>query len=110
MFFIIYFGTITTMPLGLFFFCYAAVFLPVLITQGLSDKLDVMYQCMKRNIRALQLKAGKGAMHEYVTLSYGAYISHFEEDFVLKEKTRLADAQLYISKNNGRDRITVVSG
>ena len=40
MFFIIYFGTITTMPLGLFFFCYTAVFLPALITQGIIGTLE----------------------------------------------------------------------
>lgn len=142
MFFIIYFGTITTMPLGLFFFCYAAVFLPALITQGIIGTFEAaelltaiasglffffnrtiylrfritQSELEKANEELTRItvtdpltKAGKGAMHEYVTLSYGAYISRFDEDFVLEEKTRLADEQLYISKKNGRDRITVIS-
>lgn len=82
-------------------------FLIVLAGDNLENILMAMYERMAANIKALQLRSGKGAVHEYVTLSFGAYISHYDEDFVLEERIRYADAQLYISKNNGRNRITV---
>ncbi len=84
-------------------------FLIVLAGYHLADTLDTMYQRMSENIQALQLRSGMGAVHEYVTLSFGAYISRFNEDLVLEERIRRADEQLYISKNNGRNRITVES-
>lgn len=82
-------------------------FLIVLAGNHLSDTLDAMYGRMRKNIQALKLRSGKGAVHEYVTLSFGAYISRFDEEFVLEERLRCADSQLYISKNTGRDKMTV---
>lgn len=84
-------------------------FLIVLAGHNLSEILDAMYKRMAENIQELRLQSGKGAVHEYVTLSFGAYISHYNEDFILEERIRRADAQLYISKNNGRNTITVES-
>lgn len=84
-------------------------FLIVMAGQGLKGKLEDMYRRMAGNIEALHLPSGKGAVHEYVTLSLGADISRFDEDFVLEERIRSADSQLYISKNSGRNRLTVNS-
>ncbi len=82
-------------------------FLIVLAGRELRDKLDGMYERMSGNIEALHLPSGKGAVHEYVTVSFGADISRFDEQFFLEERIRSADSQLYISKNSGRNRLTV---
>ncbi|MGN0496457.1 MAG: GGDEF domain-containing protein [Lachnospiraceae bacterium] len=84
-------------------------FLIVLVGHNLSETLNTMYRQMRENIQSLKLQSGKGAVHEYVTLSFGAYISRFDENFVLEERIRQADSQLYHSKNNGRDKLTVES-
>lgn len=84
-------------------------FLIILAGNGLNTVLAEMNKRMTDNIAALGLPSGKGAVHEYVTLSFGADISRFDEHFVLEERIRSADLQLYISKNNGRNRLTVYS-
>lgn len=84
-------------------------FLIVLAGNELDRKLANMHKRMSGNIGALGLPSGKGAVHKYVTLSFGADISLFDEYFVLEERIRSADSQLYISKNSGRNKLTVCS-
>lgn len=82
-------------------------FLIVMAGRELHGKLDDMYRRMSGRIEALHLPSGKGAVHEYVTVSFGADISCFDGRFVPEDRIRSADSQLYISKNNGRNRLTV---
>ncbi|MDD6328774.1 MAG: GGDEF domain-containing protein [Lachnospiraceae bacterium] len=84
-------------------------FLIVLAGDELYERLAVMYQNIRTNICELKLKSGVGAVHEYVTLSLGADISPYNESFVLEDRIKNADLQLYISKNNGRDKMTVTT-
>lgn len=78
-------------------------FLIFITGDDLESKMVELYQKMKKRIAFLHIKSGFGATHPYVTVSFGVTIFNIDYLFKLEDQIRQADAQLYLSKENGRN-------
>lgn len=72
------------------------------------ENVQVVIDRLTDKIRALAIPAEKATVSEWLTISLGVAICS-EANRPLEEILKDADDQLYISKNAGRDRVSVVA-
>lgn len=71
-----------------------------------DDHFDSQVLKLTGNIRALNIPAQNSSVSDLLTVSVGIAVSE-KKDVTLESLLRLADEQLYVSKNTGRNRVTI---
>lgn len=78
----------------------------VIIADADKDKSMELAQKIKDSVEELKIKSGENATHDFVTVSIGIGSVIAGNDTSVYNAIDRADKQLYISKMNGRNRIT----
>lgn len=73
-----------------------------------SEIFKDIYKRIAENLKNENILHEKSPVSDRVTISMGACFKHFEKTLNLKESIKEADKALYISKENGRNRFTVI--
>ena len=71
-------------------------------------KLEKIFIELKKNLKDENIPHEKSPVSDRVTISVGVCFKHFEKTLNLKESIKEADKALYISKENGRNRFTII--
>ena len=73
-----------------------------------SEIFKDIYKRIAKNLKDENIPHEKSPVSDRVTISVGVCFKHFEKTLNLKESIKEADKALYISKENGRNRYTVI--
>ena len=73
-----------------------------------SEIFKDIYKRIAENLKNENILHEKSPVSDRVTISMGACFKHFEKTLNLKESIKEADKALYISKENGRNRFTII--
>ena len=73
-----------------------------------SEIFKDVYKRIAENLKNENISHEKSPVSDRVTISVGVYFKHFEKTLNLKESIKEADKALYISKENGRNRFTII--
>ncbi len=73
-----------------------------------SEIFKDIYKRIAKNLKDENIPHEKSPVSDRVTISVGVCFKHFEKTLNLKESIKEADKALYISKENGRNRFTVI--
>ena len=73
-----------------------------------SEIFKDIYKRIAKNLKDENIPHEKSPVSDRVTISVGVCFKHFEKTLNLKESIKEADKALYISKENGRNRFTII--
>ena len=73
-----------------------------------SEIFKNIYKRIAKNLKDENIPHEKSPVSDRVTISVGVCFKHFEKILNLKESIKEADKALYISKENGRNRFTII--
>ena len=73
-----------------------------------SEIFKDIYKRSAKNLKDENIPHEKSPVSDRVTISVGVCFKHFEKTLNLKESIKEADKALYISKENGRNRFTII--
>lgn len=73
-----------------------------------SEIFKDIYKRIAKNLKDENIPHEKSPVSDRVTISVGVCFKHFEKTLNLKESIKEADKTLYISKENGRNRFTII--
>lgn len=73
-----------------------------------SEIFKDIYKRIAKNLKDENIPHEKSPVSDRVTISVGVCFKHFEKTLNLKESIKEADKALYISKESGRNRFTII--
>lgn len=71
-----------------------------------SERAEMICQRIHKNLKDMAIVHEKSEVSEYVTLSMGLYCQNVPSKMNLEQLIEVADKNLYISKEQGRNRVT----
>lgn len=72
-----------------------------------SERAEMICQRIHKNLKDMAIVHEKSEVSEYVTLSMGLYCQNVPSKMNLEQLIEAADKNLYISKEQGRNRVTI---